>query len=141
MNENAQLKMKSVQIDGDDVSEVELTTECFYKFDNDMVEITYEESEATGFQGSTTCVAFNGSDSASIVRNGKYESNLLLETEKKHFCHYGTPFGSFVIGINTSKIKNNLTACGGDAYVKYSIDMNSSILSHNEIFFNITLSR
>lgn len=41
------------------------------------------------------------------------------------------------IGIYTHSIKNNLMDDGGDLYLKYTIDINASYMSDNEIIMNI----
>lgn len=131
--------MKSVQIDGNERNETELTTECRLEMtsENSCV-ITYDESDVTGFDGSKTKLTFIGDSYASIERSGSYNSSLLLETGKKHYCHYGTPYGSFTVGINAIDIKNSLLQSDKkSAYVKYTVDLNSSYVSENEIFFDI----
>ena len=64
-------------------------------------------------------------------------SNLIVETGKKHHCHYGTPFGDFTVGIYAHTIENTLDATGGRLYLKYTVDINSSYISDNEIYLTI----
>ena len=42
-----------------------------------------------------------------------------------------------VIGIYTHKLENNLNDNGGNLYMKYTIDINTSYMSDNEIIMNI----
>ncbi len=72
-----------------------------------------------------------------MSRTGKANSTLFIEKGKKHHGHYGTPFGDFMIGINTDELKNGIGDNGGDLYMKYTIDVNSDFLSENEIFVNV----
>ena len=129
--------MKSVNIDNNETTETELATECTFCCEEGKYIVVYKESSATGFEGSDTTLTFDGNGFASIVRKGTYNSSLLLEIGKKHFCHYDTPYGSITMGINAIEIKNELTEKGGKAYVRYSIDINSCYISENEIFFEI----
>ena len=76
-------------------------------------------------------------DSVTMMRSGKAMSTLIIERGKKHHCHYGTEFGEFMIGISTDEIKNGLSESGGDIYLKYTLDINSSFMSENEMFINV----
>ncbi|HHX57218.1 MAG TPA: DUF1934 domain-containing protein [Clostridiales bacterium] len=138
MKKNVLIEMKSIQIvSNDEKSEMELTTTgTFDEKDGEYI-ISYEDSEATGFEGSVTDITVKKNEIASIIRSGASSSNLIIEHRKKHFCHYATPFGEFIVGINTKKIENNLTSDGGILYMKYTIDLNSSYMSDNEIILNI----
>lgn len=128
--------MKSVQTVDNESNETELITEGYYSFGEEAI-IQYDESEATGFEGSTTVVACEGNKKASICRIGSANSELVMERDKKHHCHYGTPFGDFTVGIYSHAIENNLTEDGGRLYLKYTVDINSSYISDNEIYIKI----
>ena len=83
--------------------------------------------EITGTEG--RCV--------SIVRRGSANSNLMIETGKKHYCLYGTPFGDMTLGIYTNKMEDNLSPQGGRLYLRYTLDVNASFLSDNEIYLEV----
>ena len=103
-------------------------------------EISYFDSEATGFQGSETIVSCFGEELASMIRKGSTESNLIIEKGRKHHCHYGTEYGSMMIGIYTHRIINRLSESGGELYFKYTIDVNSVLISDNEVYMEIALA-
>jgi uncharacterized beta-barrel protein YwiB (DUF1934 family) len=98
--------------------------------------ISYEDTSATGFEGSVTTITVYGNDSASIIRRGTANSVLSLEIGRKHYCQYGTPFGDMRIGVYTHAIDNTIEK-DGRLYLKYTLDLNSSYLSDNEIIMNI----
>ena len=98
--------------------------------------LCYDESAATGFDGSAVTVKLLP-DSVTVTRTGKAVSTLIIERGKKHHCHYGTEFGDFLIGVNTDEIRNDLTENGGDVYLKYTLDINSSLMSENEMRINV----
>ncbi|MGN0641675.1 MAG: DUF1934 domain-containing protein [Huintestinicola sp.] len=102
-------------------------------------QIAYDDTEATGFTGSRTIVSCFGEKIATMERKGAVESNLMIETNRKHHCHYGTEFGDMLLGIYTHKIINRMTDSGGELYFKYTIDVNSALLSENEIYLNVEL--
>lgn len=75
--------------------------------------------------------------------NGDYDKErqshqfLVHRKGKKHHCHYGTEFGDFMIGVCTDEIRNELAETGGEIYLKYTLDINSSYMSENEMFINV----
>lgn len=134
---NVIIAMKSAQIINDDRTETELTTEGVFQLSGDTAVMRYTDSEATGFEGSVTEVQVTGTQLASISRTGSATSHLVVETGKKHYCHYTMPFGEMTIGIYTHTIKNELTGDGGNLFMKYTLDMNGCYLSDNEIQLSI----
>ncbi len=135
--EQISLKLRSVLVSEDDRSETELLTEGTMEQEGGIWKITYEDSDATGFEGATTTITAEGSQLVSIVRTGTASSNLVIEAGKKHYCLYGTPFGDITVGIFTHKIENSLSEKGGSLYLKYTIDVNSAYMSDNEIYLDI----
>jgi uncharacterized beta-barrel protein YwiB (DUF1934 family) len=138
LKENVIIKMFSVQYENGEKTESELMTKGVMKHKGTLSSLSYEDSEATGFEGSITSVIAKGKDYVSIVRNGTANSNLILETGRKHHCYYSTPFGSVNVGISTDKIENCLNENGGTIYMKYTIDVNSAFVSDNEIKLIVT---
>lgn len=133
------ITLKSVQSTDYDRDETELITSGSYEIEGDTYTISYDETEATGFDGSKTMLTCWGNKKVSMDRTGEAESHLIIEKAKKHHCHYGTPFGEFMVGIYTHAIENNLTPEGGKLYLKYTVDINSSYISDNEIYVSIRI--
>lgn len=67
----------------------------------------------------------------SIIRNGDYKSQLILELDKRHQCYYPTPLGSVVVGIYTKKMDIDMNSTGGKISVAYTLDFDSSVVSEN----------
>lgn len=140
MENNVIINMKSIQSVYDEKTETELITQGNFHVEKDTFYISYEDSEATGFKGSVTEISVTGSRYASIIRKGTTNSDLIIEIGKKHHCRYETPYGSMNIGIYTNSIKNRLSEEGGSLYMKYTIDIDSSYMSDNEIILNVKKS-
>lgn len=136
MKENVLISLTSIQWQDKEKSETELLTRARYTQESGKDIISYEDTSATGFEGSVTTITAEGSGSASIVRSGTANSVLSLEIGKKHFCQYGTPYGPLQIGVYTHAIRNTLST-EGRLYLKYTLDLNSSYLSDNEIIMTI----
>lgn len=137
MKEKVEIILRSVQRNEEEENETELRTEGVYEHDGKNWSVSYEESEATGFEDSTTEITGTEGRCVSIVRRGSANSNLMIETGKKHYCLYGTPFGDMTLGIYTNKIEDNLSPQGGRLYLRYTLDVNASFLSDNEIYLEV----
>jgi len=142
MNRNKKqvmIKMRSVQSIDEEDNELELITEGTFEEADGKYLITYKDSEATGYEDSVTTVEVQNDNLAVITRTGKSNSSLVIESGKKHHCHYGTPYGDMMVGIYTHKIQNDLHNEGGYLYLRYTIDINSSYISDNEIIMDIDM--
>lgn len=133
----AMIKMKSIQITDGDENEVELITQGTYSYENGRYIVTYEDSEATGFEDSVTTIEVEGNRLASVTREGNAPSNLILEVNRKHHCHYGTPYGDMMVVIFSKEIDNDLGSEGGKLSMSYTIDINASYISDNVIVMEI----
>ncbi len=136
MKKTQLISLLSTQVQDDEKTESELFTNAEISCTKNYSTITYEDTEATGFEGSVTTVKVNGNKEASVIRTGTSNSLLLLEKGKKSYCQYGTPFGMFQIGVYTHAIENTLSE-NGRLYLKYTLDINASKLSDNEITITI----
>lgn len=72
-----------------------------------------------------------------ISRNNGNESQLMLELNKRHQCHYFTPAGPLLIGVYTKKMEIGLHEDGGELSVEYTLDFNSNIVSENKFDIKI----
>lgn len=139
MKKEAYIDIKSTQSADEEKDITELFT--YGKFARGRVKnnykISYEESEATGFDGNVVTLDVMGNDMVTLNRMGTAMGNLIIEKGKKHHCHYGTPYGDFMVGITADEIRSELNDYGGNLYLKYTIDINSSFMSENEMHINI----
>ena len=101
-------------------------------FDNDgWLEFDYEYENDT-----LHTITITGDNMVVMQRSGDAPSNLVIEKGKKHHCHYGTPYGDFMVGITADDVICNLNDTGGDLYLKYTIDINSTLMSENEMYID-----
>ena len=132
------MTLKSIQYDEDEKEETMLNTEILYYIDtNGERVISYQESETTGMEGSDMQLRISPDNMISIIRTGTYQTHLVVQTGRKHFCPYETPFGDFAVGISARFVRNKLTDEGGSLRLRYTVDANSTLLSDNEIWIDI----
>ena len=136
MKKNVLISLTSIQWQDDEKSETELVTKAKHSRENGWDIISYEDTSATGFEGSVTTIKVDKGRNASITREGTANSVLSLEIGRKHFCQYGTPYGNLQIGVYTHAIENTISK-NGRLYLKYTLDLNSSYLSDNEIIMTV----
>lgn len=76
--------------------------------DGERITVSYEETEATGMQGSLTSITFLKSDPhvVTMTRSGAVSATLVFEEGKRHHCIYKTPFMPFEICVHTTKVIN-----------------------------------
>ena len=136
MKKNVLISLTSIQWQDNERNETELLTKASVSRSEGKDVISYEDTSATGFEGSVTTITVDGDKSASIIRKGTANSVLSLEIGRKHYCQYGTPYGDMRIGVYTHAIDNTITK-DGRLYLKYTLDLNSSYLSDNEIIMTV----
>lgn len=127
------IKMKSRQITPDDEEETELVTTGTCDRENGVLTLSYEDTDATGFAGSTTTICVAKDSLVTILRSGKANSNLTLELGKKHFCLYQTPYGNMTLGVQAKRLSCITEEGRGSVEMEYVIDLNAAFLSENLI--------
>lgn len=110
---------------------IELTTEGILELTGDggMV-LSYQESELTGLEGTTTSFEIRGPQ-VTLIRTGGVNSHMVFEEGKQHTSLYETPFGELAIDIQTSRLRHSLTERGGLMDLRYSISVDHSVAGRN----------
>lgn len=141
MKKEVLISIKGVQTvdDQKDVTELFTTGDIYIK--NNKTYITYMESAVTGFENCRTTLKIDGESKVTLMRSGDSRSHLIMELGRKNTGYYGTPYGQFEVGINTSRLTYDLNGDTGKLYCKYNLDINSSLVSTNEIFIDIKPNR
>lgn len=101
--------------DGDDGEGViELNSEGTLCIDDKRAVISYDESELTGMEGSTTEVGFDLENAGlvTMMRHGTVSTVLVFEKGKRHICTYQTEYMPFEICVNTKDVQNTLLEDG-----------------------------
>lgn len=138
MQENYLISIKGKQKVDDETGEVELTTLGSYVSRGSSRYIVYkeytsEESDKTR----TSVLKIDGNSKITLMRGGGDSTRLILESGKRHLCQYGTEFGNMMIGVFTSRVQSDLNDLGGKLEVSYTLDINSSLSSQNDISITV----
>ena len=117
--------------DGMEPDSMELITDGTLELLEDgAMRLSYQESELTGLEGTTT--SFEIQDSRVILaRTGVLNSQMVFEEGKQHTSLYETPYGELAVDIQTSRLRHNLTERGGLMDLQYSISVDHAATGRN----------
>ena len=113
-----------------DPDATELMTEGTMVLTEDGMVLSYEESELTGMEGTTTTFEVKG-PRVTLTRSGAVNSQMVFEEGRQHTSLYETPFGELSVDIQTSELKHNLSERGGLMEIKYSIAVEHTVTGRN----------
>ena len=113
-----------------DPDATELMTEGTMVLTEDGMVLSYEETELTGMEGTTTTFEVKGPQ-VILTRPGAVNSQMVFEEGRQHTSLYETPFGELTVDIQTSTLKHNLTQRGGVMEIKYSIAVEHTVTGRN----------
>ena len=131
------ITVKGIQITADEpATDMELVTEGEYTYENGTGWFTYEETEITGMEGTTTRFDFTPGE-AVITREGSVSSRMIFMEGKRNVFLYNTPWGSMTMGIDTHKIENSLTPQGGEIEIDYTLTFDRAPISRNRFSVKI----
>ena len=138
MKKDVSIRIKGVYTSDEDQSTAELfTLGSLYK-KNDHYYITYKESETTGFDGCTTTMKIEAPDRVTLTRRGSSTSHLVLQKGIRNVGRYDMMGNPMEIGVYTDSLESSIGVCGGDLRLHYTLDMNSSLMSENELEISVS---
>lgn len=117
--------------DGEEMS-CELTTSGEYEITENGCKIVYNETDEE-LANCVTTLDVEASKKISMTRSGKYNTEMIIEKDRRHSCYYATPYGELLMGIYAKKIENGVTGNGGTLDFSYTIDFNNVTASENEL--------
>lgn len=117
--------------DGVSPEVTELATEgvMTIREDGEMV-LTYQESEITGMEGTTTRFTVRG-DMVVLERTGTIVSRMEFTRGERSSSLYETPWGTMVVDISTTKLTHRITERGGVMEIAFTIAVNHQVTGEN----------
>lgn len=92
--------------------------------------LSYEETELTGMEGTTTVFQIQG-PRVTLMRTGTVCSQMVFEQGRRHHSLYNTPYGSLEVGISTSRLYSTISPEGGKLEIDYSIEIDHALAGRN----------
>ncbi len=121
--------------DGEEYTSELSTSGEFEATENGCV-IIYRETDEELLDCQTT-LTVNGNSQISMVRSGKYNTEMIMECDRRHSCYYTTPYGELLMGIYCKSIQNDIGENGGTLKFSYTIDFNNVPASENELSITV----
>ena len=130
MRTNAVIRIVSKQRteNGDHQGEMSVLGRITYEDNKNIIEYI-ENNEETGPEETTITVFEN--DTVSIVRNGQFSSEMMVEKGKRHLTFYRTPYGELTMGIYGTNVEFEKDEKGATLKLKYDLDFNNGFVSEN----------
>ena len=121
---------------GEEKQVVQIVTDGTMKTEGDTVYLSYEESEMTGREGTTTPCAVKPAP-VGLRRTGAVESEMVFEKGKKNVSLYNMGFGALTIGIKARRLKNELGPEGGHLEISYGIEIEDQVQGLNSFTIDV----
>jgi len=87
--------------------------------------VVYDESEATGMEGTKTTMKVGDDGTVSLIRTSSHGLRLSFAAGSRHITRMETPYGDLDVEIYTSMVQTQISDAGGYIHLGYSIDFNN----------------
>ena len=108
---------------GTDPDTMELVTEGKLAVQDGALCLSYEESELTGMEGTTTVFQVEP-EKVTLLRLGSVQSEMVFEEGRRHMSLYSTPYGNMEIGVRARRLNSTLELTGGRREIDYDSEIN-----------------
>lgn len=121
---------------GEEAQTVRIVTDGTMRTVGDTVFLSYEESEISGMEGTTTTFAVQ-KDNVVLTRTGAVESRMVFEKGVKDVSLYNVGFGALTIGVKARRLKNELGPDGGRLEISYGIEIEEQARGINSFIIDV----
>lgn len=133
---NAIIKITDRHLQDGEEYTSELTTAGEFELTEGGCKIVYKETDEELLDCVTT-LTVEGGKKVAMLRSGKYNTEMIIELDRRHSCYYSTPYGEMLMGIYCNFIDNNISESGGTLRFAYNIDFNNVPASENELCISV----
>ncbi len=128
------LKVNTLQEFRDAEPEViDLFTEGLLYEKNEVLYLTYDESEISGIANNKVVLKVKTGDYVKMNRFGEFEAEMLFKEKQRDVSIYSTPYGEFRVEILTDKIEIDVADDAGNIYVEYTVSVSGSSEVKNKL--------
>ncbi|MBE6576938.1 MAG: DUF1934 domain-containing protein [Ruminococcaceae bacterium] len=106
--------------------------------DDGRAEVAYEETEASGMEGSKTAVSFDTANPeiVTMTRTGMVSTTLVFEKGKRHHCVYNTPYMPFEVCVKSVNVNNTILQAG-TLELDYFVEIRGAKAERTKFFMKI----
>lgn len=98
--------------------------------------LTYEESELTGMDGTTTTFEIE-KDRITMQRTGSLNSEMVFQEGERHVSLYDTGFGGLMISVRTKKAWADIGQNGGSMELFYRVEVENRMVGENRFHIKV----
>lgn len=137
VDKNVIISVKGTQTAEDQETNVlELVTEGKYYKEDNAYFVTYNESEVTGMDGTTTTLKV-ADGVVTLMRSGSVNSHFVFQRGQKHVSYYDTEYGAFTVGVYANEVDIRMDDNGGEIRVGYEMEIDNSKSGENDFYMSI----
>ena len=101
--------------------------------------LTYEETELTGMEGTTTCFIQEG-EQITLTRTGTVNNHMVFREGRQHSSLYETPHGSVTVDIRTNYLRSTIGEAGGALELSYDVSIQKKLMCRNHVHVRVRRS-
>ena len=136
MKKDVLISIKDYQISDGAQENIELTTKG--KLSGCPADYKLEFTESFDDENiCSTTLSVKDRRCVSMLRKGPYSSELIIEQDKRHNCHYVTPYGEFMVGIFAKSVRSSMDKKGGVLKMNYTVDYYEGYTQENEMTIEV----
>lgn len=98
--------------------------------DGGEISLSYQETELTGMEGTTTRFIVRG-DTVELIRTGGINSQIVFQLGKRHSSLYETPWGMLLVDVSTLSLAHRLDGHGGVMEIRFNIAVDHQVTGQN----------
>lgn len=136
MTKDVIVSVKGIQSDLTNKDSIEMITTGSYYYKNNKHYVKFEDNDLDCDRKTQTTVKIKD-DKIEVIRFGGANAHMVFEEGIKNQTHYDTPFGPFVIGIDTKKVKIEEKEDLLQIEADYTIDINHEHIGENSLNLKI----
>lgn len=132
------ISLSTIQYAAEGEDKIELLTKGRFAEKDGKYYIIYEESEVTGFEGTTTTIKVS-EDKLTLTRRGRFNSRMEFIRGEKRLCNYPTPYGAIPVAVDPISLETNLNGEGGSVDITYMLDLSNQLYAKNKLKLRVEL--
>ena len=137
MKKDVLITIRGTQQVNEEKDVVEMITTGRYYRKNGLYYISYEETEATDYEGCRTTLKIGPNDKVTMTRFGPSRSQLIVQQGVRHQCQYDTGYGAMTIGVMGNRFESSLSDRGGELKFGYTLDIEATVASENTVSVHV----
>ena len=95
--------------------------------------IKYTEAPATPADATVTTTMKIEDSKVTVLRYGETNTQMVMETGRKHMSYYETPYGTLLVGVIAENISLDISDKRGKIRIDYDLEVNEAMVSRNTI--------